>query len=45
MFYEQGVTVNVLRSIEKNLRSTENISRDLKHVLHGFLAKQCKTNV
>ena len=24
------------------MRFTENISRDMKHVLHGFLAKQRK---
>ena len=40
MFFDQGVTVNVLRSIEKNMRSTENISRDLKHVLGFWQAVQ-----
>ena len=31
-------------SIEKNMRSTENNSRDMKHALQGFLAKQRKKN-
>ena len=38
------MTVNVLRSIEKNMRSTENISRDLKHVL-GFWQDSAKKRV